>query len=73
MNKPKVSLLTVRQAAERLGVSRSMVYALVANKALSCHRVGRCIRFSEGQMQEFLASCESERNASPAAIRHLDL
>lgn len=54
-------MMTVKQAAERMGISESLVYELCACGALPHVRIGRpgsrgCIRLTEADIQEFLAS-----------------
>jgi excisionase family DNA binding protein len=54
-------MLNVKQAAERMGISESLVYELCACGALPHVRIGRpgsrgCIRLTEADIQEFLAS-----------------
>ena len=54
-------MLRVKAAAERLGVSESLVYELCACGALPHVRIGRpgsrgCIRLTEVDIQEYLAS-----------------
>ncbi len=59
--------MTVRQAAERLEVSPQLVYALIATGRLGCrrHGLGRgCIRISEEQLAEYLASAEQPEPAA---------
>lgn len=53
--------MTVRQAAERLEVSQSTVYALVAAGLLACSRIGLgrgCIRISAEQLDEYRKQAE---------------
>lgn len=65
-------MLTVKQAAERLGVSATLVYELVADGALPCYRLGGrgrrgVIRFSEADLLAFLERRRVEhRPADPA-------
>ena len=57
-------LLTVTEAAERLSVSVSCIYQLVENDKLPHHRIGLgrgAIRFSEADLDGFLAACRRER------------
>ena len=54
-------MLRVKAAAERLGVSESLVYELCACGALPHVRIGRpgsrgCIRLTEADIQEYLAN-----------------
>lgn len=55
--------MRVREVAERLEISVSMVYALIAAGRLPCtrHGLGRgTIRISEGQLEDYLRSTEEE-------------
>jgi excisionase family DNA binding protein len=63
-------LLTVRQAAERLSVSRSLIYGLVASGRLRACRIGNgrgCIRFTEEQIREFIESSQPAPKPPPVA------
>ena len=51
-------MLTVKQAAERLGVSPGLVYSLIAGKRLRYVRIGNgrgIIRVPEDAIEEYLA------------------
>jgi excisionase family DNA binding protein len=67
-------MLTVKQAAQRLGVSPSLVYELCASAAIRHLRHGRAssrgtIRISEEALADYLKSCERGRpGAAPAAV-----
>jgi excisionase family DNA binding protein len=53
--------MTVKQAAERLEISPSLVYSLVSAGKLPCtrHGLGRgCIRISEEQLAEYRKGAE---------------
>jgi excisionase family DNA binding protein len=67
----------VKQAAERLGVSRSLVYALVASGRLRHYRVGvgrGTIRIEEDALQEVKKVAAAGADEPPAAgLRHLTL
>ena len=57
--------LTVAEVAERLGVSESLVYALVSEKRLKAMRLGRQgkrgkILVPEDQLQAFVEGCTEE-------------
>jgi len=61
-------VLTVKQAAERLGVSSQVVYALCASKALRHSRVGLrrgTIRISEEALAQYLKGREVGTAAPP--------
>jgi excisionase family DNA binding protein len=55
--------LTVKQAAERLGVSQSLVYGLISSRKLRYARIGNGrgrIRIPEDAIGEYLARCTFE-------------
>lgn len=64
-------MMTVKQAAERMGISESLVYELCACGSLPHVRIGRpgsrgCIRLTEADIQEYLAS---QKVGGKAAVR----
>src|SRR5690606_19723428 len=53
-------MLSVIEAAKRLGVSTRTVYDLAAPAGpIPCHRIGRRVLFSEEDIQEYLQACRS--------------
>ena len=68
-------MLTVTQVAERLQVSRSIVYALIDARKLSCHRIGLgrgTIRISESDLDAYLKNhVEPPPAPQPAPSRRL--
>lgn len=57
-----LTMLTVREIAERLKVSPGLIYALVEGKKFGHHRVGRGrgrIRFSEENLADNLRGTET--------------
>lgn len=61
--------MTVREAAERLEISVSLTYRLIAAGKLKCsrHGLGRgAIRISESQLGEYLASAAHGHEPRPA-------
>lgn len=74
-------LLTVREVAEILRVSPSLVYQLVEANKLACHRIGNrngAIRISPADLDEYLARCRNEpqdKTPKPARprLKHLKL
>ena len=75
-------MLTVKADAERLGISQSLVYDLVASRRLRFCRVGNGrgrIRISEDAIGEYLARCTfgpqekstPTRVEAPARLKHL--
>ena len=56
-----MKLLTVRETAEALSVSPSLVYRLVSEGALRCFRIGRgALRFRQEDVEEYLSQCVVE-------------
>ena len=74
-------LLTVKDVAERLSVSTSLVYQLVESGKLPVHRIGNgrgAIRFSPQDIETYLEECRVEKQA-PATrqrrprLKHIQL
>ncbi|MEO1616653.1 MAG: helix-turn-helix domain-containing protein [Planctomycetota bacterium] len=57
---------TVKQVAERLQLSLSMVYALIAKGDLLCHEFGSCKRIRSDDLESFLAL---NRKEAPKKLR----
>lgn len=49
-------LLNVDQVADELGVSTTTVYRLVEQQALAVHHVGRSLRFSRADLDNYLVA-----------------
>jgi excisionase family DNA binding protein len=65
---PRISLLKVRDVAERLAISASSVYALVEAGRIACHRIGigrGAIRIDERDLDAFLDACRTSPRSSP--------
>jgi excisionase family DNA binding protein len=56
-------LVDVAKAATILATSRSSVYQLIWNKQLTPVRIGRSVRFSIAQLEQFVADRFSEGGA----------
>jgi excisionase family DNA binding protein len=75
------AMLTVRQAAERLGISDSLVYEWCAEGLLPHYRFGGRgrrgrILIEETELEAFLANCRQERRQVVKPIpplRHIQL
>ena len=74
--------MSVKEAAARLGVSKTTVYSLVAARKLRCYRVGLgrgCIRIGEEHLAEYLGKAETKIAEPPATappcprLKHLRL
>ena len=66
--------MTVRQAAERLEISASLTYALLASGKLkgTRHGLGRGTwRVSEAQLAAYLAECEAEPRLADGPLHHI--
>ena len=66
-------MLSVEDLADKLGVSVSLVYELVAKRRIPCYRIGTgrgTIRFDEADVAAYLQSCrQSAASAVAAPIR----
>lgn len=52
-------LLTLREVCERLRLSDRKVRLLVVARRISVLRIGRCLRFRESAVDEYLAAIET--------------
>ena len=50
------TLLTVEQAAERLGTSTRFIRRLIADRRIAYHKVGRHVRIAEADLINFVAA-----------------
>ena len=51
-------MLNAKEAAERLGISRGMIYALAApTDPIPCQRIGRTVRFEIEDIDAYKESC----------------
>lgn len=48
-------LLTVEEAAQRLGIGRTLAWQLVRKGELPVVRLGRCVRVSRRALEEWIA------------------
>jgi excisionase family DNA binding protein len=80
-----MALLTVKQVAEKLNVSESFVYGLLASGRLKHHALGKAQgakRITEQQLSEYLTATERggdprlpapKAKLAPGPFRHLKL
>ncbi len=54
-------LLTIRQVARMLGVSRPTVYAMMEREGLPYLKIGKTLRFSPSSVHEWLAEYKQVR------------
>jgi excisionase family DNA binding protein len=50
------TLLTVEQAADRLGTSTRFIRRLVADRRIAYHKVGRHVRIAEADLINYIAA-----------------
>ena len=65
-------MLSVREAAEHLGIAVSTVYDLVRQRKIAHHRVGTGrgrILFTEQDLSAYLGSCKVEAESLSPAFR----
>jgi excisionase family DNA binding protein len=56
-------LYSIKEVAAYLQVSTTTVYRLIRDGALRGVRVGQSVRFTRGNIQEFLEGCAFDANA----------
>lgn len=76
-------MFSVKQAAERLSVSASKVYALANARKIGHYRIGGKVLFDAADLDAYLATCRVAPQAPtpppppaqrpPATLRHLTL
>jgi excisionase family DNA binding protein len=70
--------MTVKEAAERTGMSESLIYQLCNERRLTHYRLGGkgkrgAIRIDEADLSAFLASCRQEAKPEVPPLRHIHL
>ena len=63
-------LMTVKEVAETIGISESLIYRLVNSGQMACYRVNSAIRVSITQLQEYLESTRKNTKNLPESGRH---
>ena len=67
--------VTVKQAASRLNVSPSLIYALLRQHKLAAARIGCRGKgkwlVEEAEVERYRASCQVEAGSTPTPLRHL--
>lgn len=61
---PERVLLTAEEAAERLGVGRTLMYRLIRTGEIESVRIGRLRRVPVGAIQDYAARIVREQNAA---------
>jgi excisionase family DNA binding protein len=57
------TLLTIDQAAERLGTSVRFIRRLIAERRIAYHKVGRHVRIAEADLINFVAAGRIDASA----------
>jgi excisionase family DNA binding protein len=57
------TLLTVEQAADRLGTSVRFIRRLIAERRIAYHKVGRHVRIAEADLINFVAAGRVDASA----------
>jgi excisionase family DNA binding protein len=65
------TMMTVKEVAEHLGVSKGLIYKLVSNGELESYRVGSTIRITPDQVRDYLQ--RSREDDRPGGFNHLKL
>lgn len=63
----EVLLLTVRDAAKCLGVSRATTYLLIKRNIIPTIRIGRAVRISSQALRQLVAELEAGRLVIPSS------
>ena len=64
-------MLTIQETADRLNVSVSLVYRLVASGELPCYEIASCKRVSEADLAKYLDSHRKDTVRVPVSTnRH---
>ncbi len=54
-------MLTVKQVAERLSISKSLAYRMVRTGEIPSYRIANCRRISEEELQKYLERSHAEK------------
>lgn len=57
-------LLTVPQAANRLGISRSTLYLLLRNGDITAIKIGRSVRIAVAELERWIAAKQQEAESA---------
>ncbi len=65
----RVLLVSIRQAADMLAISRSSVYNLIDAEQLTPIRIGRSVRFPVEQLERFVAARIASETKTDSNVR----
>lgn len=54
-------MLTVKQVAERLSISRSLAYRMIRRGEIPSYRIANCRRVSEEDLQKYLERSQAQK------------
>ena len=71
-------MLTVKEVAEKIGLSRSKIYQLVKQRKISHYRVAGKISFAERDIDDYLSECRIEKGRATKSppcrrLKHLNI
>lgn len=69
METAKEQLLTAKECAEQLNISRATLSRLIAKKAIAYYRVGLRTMFGKNHISDYLRSVECPQVSSPSNDR----
>ena len=55
-------LYTPEELAEKLKLSKYTIYEMIKRNEIEAHRIGRSLRISEGQLQDYLIRTRAKEN-----------
>lgn len=53
-------MLTVKEVAEKLSISRSLAYRMIRNGEIASYRIANCRRVSEEELQKYLERSQTQ-------------
>jgi excisionase family DNA binding protein len=59
-------LFTIKEAAEALRIPISWLYERTRRNAIPCRRIGKYVRFTEGDLKEIISSSEQVKKQAPS-------
>lgn len=62
-------MLTIKEVAERLKISLSLTYRLVASGEIPCYMIASCKRVDEQELLEYLCAQEMEVVRLPRGMK----
>lgn len=65
----KSTMLTVAQAAERMGVSRPVAYRLIASGEITRYKIGGCVRVKDADVDAYIEASRTPSVAEELAAR----